>query len=66
MAKYRKPGGSRSTPPGVHTDGTSRAISDALNSAYKSVINEPVPDRLKAVIERIRAAEKAKRKSSDS
>ncbi|MCA8899794.1 MAG: hypothetical protein KDA53_00935 [Hyphomonas sp.] len=43
---------------GLHADGTSRAVSAALNDAYRSVVNEPVPDRLKSVVERIREAER--------
>ncbi|MEZ5947569.1 MAG: NepR family anti-sigma factor [Hyphomonas sp.] len=43
--------------PGIHRDGTSLALSQALQKAYESMLTEPVPERLEQLIAQIREAE---------
>ena len=44
-------------PPEVHTDGASRALSDALRKTFEDLLQEPVPERFNELIARIREAE---------
>ncbi|MEZ5997064.1 MAG: NepR family anti-sigma factor [Hyphomonas sp.] len=43
--------------PGLHRDGLGVSISRALQKAYDAMLDEPVPERLKDLIARIRRAE---------
>lgn len=50
--------------PGLHSDGTGRALSDALRKTFESLLHEPVPDRFKELIARLRE-EEARKASKD-
>ena len=49
--------------PGVHSDGTGRALSHALQKTFESLLQEQVPDRFKELIARLRAEEEARNAS---
>ena len=39
----------------------SKRLRDALRARYQQTLNEPMPDRLKSLVERVRDAERKKR-----
>ncbi|MEH6489872.1 NepR family anti-sigma factor [Hyphomonas oceanitis] len=45
-----------------HADGSavSKRLRDALRERYQEALNEPVPDKLQSLIDRIKAAEQKK------
>lgn len=52
-------------PHGVHLDGTSLALSAALQKTFESLLQEPVPEKFNELIARIRAEELRKSAESD-
>ena len=65
MANKREEPAGQKPSPGVHEDGTSKALSSALKKTFDSRLQEPVPEKFQELIARIREAEASKASGKD-